>query len=172
VSSLVTGAESRRDDLRHERPRARDVGLPPWAARATRAIAEAVFAHALRDGDGDGDGDGDVEAPPADRVEWVCREVDDFLARVSFRTYVIVLASLVTLVVLAPLMIRRFSGLAAMTLPDRIRALERVERSALSPALLAVKALLSVHYYEHPDAAREVGFDGACMIAPRAEVSP
>jgi hypothetical protein len=65
--------------------------------------------------------------------------------------------------VLAPLMIRRFGSLAAMSLPDRIRALERFEGSALSPALLAVKALLSVHYYEHPDAAREVGFDGACM---------
>ena len=42
--------------------------------------------------------------------------------------------------------------------------LERFEKSGFAPALLAVKALLSVHYYEHPDAAREVGFDGACMI--------
>ena len=161
---MVNKAEVPSKDLRHERPRERDVGLRPWAARATQAIAEAVFAHADRDGD--------VAPPPADRVEWVCREVDDFLARVSLRTYAIVLLSLVTLVVLAPLMIRRFGGLAAMSLPDRIRALERIERSALSPALLAVKALLSIHYYEHPDAAREVGFDGACMIAPRATIAP
>lgn len=170
MSYLVTGAETSRKALRYERPRERDVGLPPWAARATRAVAEAVFAHALRDGDGAGNGE--VAPPPEERVAWVCREVDDFLARVSLRTYVVVLASLVALVVLAPLMLRRFGSLAAMSLPDRIHALERVERSALSPALLAVKALLSIHYYEHPDAAREVGFDGGCLIAPRPEVSP
>lgn len=157
---MPTGAEVSREDLRYERPRERDVGLRPWAERATRSIVEAVFARQGRDGD--------VAPPPGERVAWVCREVDDFLARVSTRTYAVVLLSLVTLVVLAPLMSRRFGSFAALSLPDRIRVLERFERSALSPALLAVKALLSVHYYEHPDAAREVGFDGACMITPAA----
>ena len=33
----------------------------------------------------------------------------------------------------------------------------------LGIALFAVKAILSMLYYEHPDAAREMGFDGACM---------
>jgi len=158
---MADGAPVSRDDLRYERPRERDVGLRPWAERATRSIVEAVFARAGRDGE--------IAPPPDERVAWVCREIDDFLARVSARTYAVVLVSLVAVIVLAPLRIGRFGSFAAMSLPDRIRSLERFERSALSPALLAVKALLSVHYYEHPDAAREVGYDGACLLTPGAE---
>ncbi len=141
----------------YERERERDVGLGPWSARAARAVIEAVFA---REG-----ADGKVAPPPADRVEWVCREIDDFLARVTVRSYAVVLLSLFAVSVVAPLLARRFGALASLPLADRIDALERFEKSGLAPALLAVKALVSVHYYEHPDAAREVGFDGTCMIA-------
>jgi hypothetical protein len=144
----------------YERPRERAVGLSPWAERAMRAIIEAVFARA---------GDDGVAPPPEDRVAWVCREIDDFLSRVSARSYVVVLLSLVAVSLIAPLFAKRLGTLASLPLADRVRALERFEASGLSPALLAVKALASVHYYEHPDAAREVGFDGACMIAGPGE---
>jgi hypothetical protein len=132
----------------YERRRERDVGLGPRAERAARAVIEAVFAPE------------GGEVPP-ERVTWVCRELDDFLARVTTRTYAIVLLSLFVVSVVAPLLARRVGPLAALARKDRVVALERLERSALAPALLAVKALLCVHYYEHPDAAREIGFDGA-----------
>lgn len=35
-----------------------------------------------------------------------------------------------------------------------------MEKSFASPPVLAVKAILCILYYEHPDAAREVGFVG------------
>ena len=70
--------------------------------------------------------------------------------------------------VVAPLLSRRFGTLASLSPTERVPALERFERSGLAPSLLAVKALLAVHYYEHPDAAREVGYDGACMLTPGA----
>lgn len=140
----------------YERPRARDVGLRPWAERATRAVIEAVFARA--------GGGGELTPPPSVRVAWVCREIDDSLARASARSYAIVLLSLFVVSVVAPLLVRRLGPLAALAQRDRVRALQRFEASALAPALLAVKALASLHYYEHPDAAREVGFDGACML--------
>jgi hypothetical protein len=139
----------------HERPRQREVGLRPWAERATRAAAEAMFA---REGER-----GELTPPPSERVAWVCREIDDFLARVSTRSRVIVLLSLFVVSVVAPLFVRRLGSLASLPTRERVDALERFERSALAPALLAVKALLSVHYYEHADAARDVGFDGACL---------
>ena len=136
------------DAIRYERRREREVGLGPRAERAARAVIEAVFAPA------------EGEVPP-ERVTWVCREIDDYLARVTTRSYAIVLLSLFVVSVAAPLLVRRLGPLASLAPKDRVIALEHLERSALSPALLAVKALLCVHYYEHPDAAREIGFDGA-----------
>lgn len=146
----------------YERMRERDVGLGPWSERSVRAVIEAMFARA---GKGEGEG-AEVVPPPAERVEWVTREIDDFLSRASGRSYAIVLLSLVVVSVVAPLFLRRFGSLASLSPGERVRALERFERSGLAPALLAVKALVSVHYYEHPDAAREVGFDGACLVPP------
>lgn len=122
-----------------------------------RAFVEAVFA---RSGEG-----GALSPPPEARVAWVCSEIDDFLARVTVRSRLVVLLSLFAVSVLAPLFVRRLGSLASLGLAERVDALSRLEESSLSPALLAVKALASVHYYEHPDAAREVGFDGACMTA-------
>lgn len=144
-------------DATYERARERDVGLGRWSERAARAVIEAVFARERAGGA--------VAPPPADRVDWVCREIDDFLTRVTLRSYAIVVLSLFVVSVVAPLLVRRFGALASLPLADRIDALERFEKSGFAPALLAVKALVSVHYYEHPDAAREVGFDGSCMIA-------
>lgn len=141
----------------YERARVREAGLGPWGERAMRAIIEAVFARG-REG-------GDVEPPPRERVAWVISEIDDFLARASARSYAVVVLSLMVVSVVAPLLVRRMAALASLSMHDRIDALERLEGSSLAPALLAVKALASVHYYEHPDAAREVGFDGACMTA-------
>lgn len=143
---------------KYERPREREKGLTAGAERALRAVTEAVFA---RSGAAKGD---ELVPPPADRIEWVSREVDDFLARVTTRTRVLVLLSLFAVSVLAPLLVRRFGSLASLSMADRVHALERLERSMFAPALLAVKALASVHYYEHPDAAREVGFDGGCLV--------
>lgn len=144
----------------YERMREREVGLGPWSKRAVTAVIEAVFARA-------GEG-GDVTPPPEARVAWVTAEVDDFLARASTRSYAVVLLSLVVVSVVAPLLSRRFASLASLSPSERVHALERFETSAFAPALLAVKALLAVHYYEHPDAAREVGYDGACMITTGA----
>jgi len=142
-------------DVTYEKPRERDVGLGPSQQRALRALIEAVFARKAGDG---------VAPPPEPRITWVCNEIDDFLSRVTTRSRLVVLLSLFAVSVIAPLLARRFGGLASLALDDRIHALELFEKSPLAPALLAVKALVSLHYYEHPDAAREVGFDGACLL--------
>jgi hypothetical protein len=143
----------------YERPRERDVGLRPAARRSLRAFIEALFARE--------DEAGDLVLPPSERTAWVCDELDDFVARASIRTYLVVVLSLFVVDIVAPLFVRRFGRLAGLEPELRIHALERLEKSSLSPVLLAVKAVVCIHYYEHPAAAREVGFDGACLVEHR-----
>ncbi|HEX4335974.1 MAG TPA: hypothetical protein VH062_08685 [Polyangiaceae bacterium] len=115
---------------------------------AAVAIGSALFA---RNG----------AAPPPERLAYLEREVEDFLARSGTRARAM-LSFLIWLVVLvAPWFIGRLGPLGALPQPDRIRALEALERRFGDP-LVAVKAILCLIYYEHPDAAREVGFDGEC----------
>ncbi|HMJ09893.1 MAG TPA: hypothetical protein VK524_00735, partial [Polyangiaceae bacterium] len=93
---------------------------------------------------------------------------DDFLARAGTRTRFLIRLSAGLVNLLAPWVIFRIGPLRRLPLPDRIRALSRLEQSGFNAPLLAIKALLSLLYYEHPEAAREVGFDGECLTQLRA----
>jgi hypothetical protein len=119
--------------------------------RVARAIAEAVFA---RDG----------HAPPEERLSWLDAELEDFLARAGAQSRLMLTFSLWLVAVAAPLSFRRWARLEALPLGDRVQALAALER-ALPEPLLAVKALLCLIYYEHPDAAREVGVRAPHLIA-------
>jgi hypothetical protein len=135
----------------------RNVDGSPIVGRATLralvAIAEAVFS---RDG----------QAPAAERLAFVEREMEDFLARSGARSRFMFSAMIWLTTALAPLFSGRITPLYALTLSDRVKALSRLERRFSEP-LLAVKAILCLVYYEHPDAARDVGFDGQCLL-PRS----
>lgn len=116
--------------------------------RAASAIASAVFASGS-------------EPPPPERLSYLEREFEDFLARSGPRAR-LMLSFMIWLVALAaPLLIGKLGPLGALAQKDRVRALDRLERGFGEP-LVAVKAILCLIYYEHPDAAREVGFDGEC----------
>ncbi len=114
-----------------------------------RVVAEAVFS----------DGEG---PPDADRMDWLIRDVDDFLEHIgdSRRS---VIGALFGLHAVTPVVTRSGQSLARMSIPERIEALTKVEESFASGLLLAVKALLCIIYYEHPDAGREIGFDAGCL---------
>jgi hypothetical protein len=124
---------------------------PRLVARA-RTIAEALFLT-------------DQGPPPAERLDWLALETEDFLARAGARSRFVVGLALLVVGLLAPLVVFRFVSLARMAVRDRARALGRLEDSFGAP-VLAVKAMLCILYYEHPDAARGVGFDGACLKEP------
>jgi hypothetical protein len=112
-------------------------------------VAEAIFLRA----------DGPA---PAERLDWLVLELEDFLARSGTQTRVVYRLSLFVVSLLAPLSIGRLRSLGSLPLGERVRALGSLE-DRFGPPVLAVKALLCVLYYEHPDAAREVGFDGSCL---------
>jgi hypothetical protein len=103
-------------------------------------------------------------APPEDRLSWLDGELEDFLARAGTRSRVMLTFSLWLVAVAAPLAFRRWARLEALPVADRVAALAALER-ALPEPLLAVKALLCLIYYEHPDAAREVGVRAPHLIA-------
>jgi hypothetical protein len=117
-----------------------------------RAVAEAVFST-------------DAGPPPADRIDWLCTELDDFLSKSGARTRFVIRLALSTVSLSAPLLAGRIPPLRRLSLGERVRALTLLERSPLGAPVLAVKALLCVLYYEHPDAAREIGFDAECLGA-------
>lgn len=122
----------------------------PKQIAAAMAVAEAVFS-------------GEGGSLPPERLEWLGRELDDFLERIGPEARTSYLAALRGLSVVGPLLMRSATPLRSMPLAKRAEALSRVEGSAFSGALLAVKAMLCIIYYEHPDAADSIGFDRKCM---------
>ena len=125
---------------------------------ASEAVAEALFST-------------EEGPPPSERLAWLVEDLDDFVARAGARARLVYLLCLVALTFGAPLLIGRLSPIHRLSASDRMEALTRAERGAMGMAVFGAKALLSILYYEHADAARAVGFDGACLLepAPRAE---
>ncbi len=128
------------DDVRN-----RQLVLPPARVRlAARAVAEALFF---------------AEAQPADpaRLDWVAADLMDFMARSTGRAHLILRAALCVLTWVAPLFVFTPVPLAWLPVRRRVQALERLELSPLGPAALAVKAMLCMIWFEHPDTQRETG---------------
>lgn len=123
--------------------------VAPRLLRGLVAIAEATFSTA-------------EGPPPRARLEWLERELEDFLARAGTQTRLVLGLAALALAVVAPLLLLRFVPLRKLAVKERIRALARMEDTFGAP-VLAVKALLCVLYYEHPDVQAEVGFDGQCL---------
>lgn len=133
--------------------RASRSGLPPRALRAARAVAEGLFST-------------DDGPPPRDRLDYLERDLADFFGHVTLRARLLFRACLATVFWLSPLLVSRLPPLSRLSTSDRVRALERMEATPLSLPLLGAKAILCIVYYEHPDAARDIGWDQRCKGPP------
>lgn len=132
--------------------------VSPGLVRRLSVIAEAVFSVGAL-------------GPPPERLDWLRRELDDFLSRAGGQTRLVLSLAVWAVWLLAPLSCGRFRSLASLPIRERAYALSHLEDRFGAP-VLAVKALLCVHYYEHPDVAREIGFDGQCLVPLRAPGAP
>lgn len=114
--------------------------------KTIESIAEALFS---------------VEgvAPPRERISWINQEVFDYMSRVSVLGRFLFVCALFLVSRIAPIVVFRFCSLYRLSLDRRILALTRYESSALGASLIPIKAILCIIYYEHPDAAREVGIN-------------
>jgi hypothetical protein len=122
-------------------------------SRDARAFAEALFSN-------------EHGAPPAERIDWLLRELSDFVSHAGARTQLILRGGLVTASWLAPPLIGKAPPLAALSVTDRCRALEKLEHTPAGLPLLALKAMLCIIYYEHPDVLRESGITRGDEQAP------
>ena len=112
-----------------------------------RAFAEALFST-------------EAGAPPAPRMDWLMKEMDDYLQRAGSRARFVFGLALYVVSFLSPLFIRRLPTLRSLEVQERVDALTRMEESFAAAPVLAVKAFLCVVYYEHPEVQREVGHLG------------
>ncbi len=136
-------------DSEREAPLAR-AALSPGLRATTHAIAEALFT--TEDG-----------PPPEERLAWLVDDLDDFFVRAGGRALFLFRLCVVAISVIAPLLVGKLAPFRALGQADRLRALERLERSPLALAIFGAKTTLCILYYEHPGAAEEVGFDGSCL---------
>ena len=123
---------------------ARPSGAPSTGTvRTMMAIAEAAFS--TEDG-----------PPPADRIEWLRREYVDLMSRASGRGRFYFGAGSLVVALVAPLLIGKLRRFHRPALEDRVAALRRFEAHPLGSILIALRAILCLLWYEHPDVAREV----------------
>ena len=99
--------------------------------------------------------------PPRDRLHWVWTHIHDFSVQVGGLGVFAFRLSLFFLTWVAPLFVFSLPPLRRLPVAKRIVALERFERSPLGMLFYALKAMLCMMYFEHPDAAKEVRFDGS-----------
>ena len=110
-------------------------------------MAESLFSDADR-------------APPDDRLDWVASELEDIAYHAGGRGLWTMRLVAFALAIVAPLFVRRVGTLASLPLATRTLALQRMEASFAAPLVLALKAVLCTVWYEHPEAAAQVGWTG------------
>jgi hypothetical protein len=123
--------------------------VPTGWLRSLAAVAEAVFAD-------------DAGAPDRDRIHWVVDQTRQYAEDVGGKATVVFRLGLFATNWLAPLFVAKLPPMKRLDIGDRVRALESYEASPLGLSLFAVKLFLSISWFEHPDVAEEVGFDGMC----------
>lgn len=126
-------------------------GLSPRAMRRVRDVAEALFST--------------DEGPPLPaRLDWMEKDLSDFFGNANWRAAFLFRTCLFTVTWLAPIILWRLPPIGRLAVGDRVEAIERFEHVPLAVlTVLAVKAILSLVYYEHPDSAQEIGWDQECM---------
>lgn len=122
-------------------------GLPAGARVVALSLAETLFAS-------------EEGPPPAERLQWLGDDLDHFFAHAGRRSRSVFLLCITAIDLVAPLFIRRLGRFSALPPAERLAALTRFEASPAGLAFFGAKAALCIVWYEHPEAAREVGFDG------------
>jgi hypothetical protein len=125
----------------------------PLGKKVLLSLAEAFFT----------DPNDPADRGAAQRFAWLVEDVDDFISQASpsLRWGTRIAAFLVEL---APLLfIGRFVRCSSLGLEERERYLAAVEASAVPRVAVLVvmfKTLMTILYYEHPEAAPHLGYDG------------
>jgi trimethylamine:corrinoid methyltransferase-like protein len=102
-------------------------------------------------------------SPPKAELDAIETELADFARSAGGWATFLLTACMFAVTLLVPVFARKLRSLSGLTIDERRHALERMEESGVSLPFLAVKAILCLVHYEHPDAAARIGFDGKCL---------
>ena len=129
------------------------VTFGPFARRAIRAVAEAMFT----------DQTAPVDEGAKARFEWLVLDADAMISNGSRQLRLGMRCTIVLLELLPLFVVGQLSRCSALPLSTRVRYLQRLEAGPITQlALLVVlwKSLLTILYFEHPEAAPQLGHDG------------
>ena len=137
--------------------------LRPADRRVVRALAEALFSVP----------EDDQELPPS-RLDGLVAEVDTFVSPAT-RTTRFGLRLLLAALEWSPLFFLRFRTFSGSAREERVRHLERLERSRVTALALLVfgyKTMLTMLFYEDPREQAAIGYPGAERRRHRLVVHP
>lgn len=126
--------------------------LSPKQLHIARSMADVLF-------------DGG-EGIPAERLDYAVGELRDYSSRMGWQSR-IALGFALWVVSFAPFLLwfqfRRFENLPK---DRRLACLIALEQSKLGMLLVVLKTVLSMVYFEHPDALAATGYDGIGLLGP------
>ncbi|MFO0724955.1 MAG: hypothetical protein U1E65_14335 [Myxococcota bacterium] len=131
------------------------MALPKTTHAPIRALAYALFDR----------GQGLVPA----RLDWMIADLSDFLDGAGPKTRWLFIVNLLVLDLLAMVLRKRLKRLRSLSPEEGVAFLEALDESNLAILIALPKAMLSLIYFEHPDAAAETGFDGRPLIPARTQ---
>ena len=137
-------------------PKSRDwerTTFGPFSRRAISGLAEALFT----------DPDAPADRGAAARFEWVAADADAMISNASGQMRVFMRLTVIALELLPVLFVGRLARCSSLPLDARVRYLQRVEAGKLTQTAMLVvvwKTLLTILYFEHPEAAPRLGYDG------------
>lgn len=98
---------------------------------------------------------------PEERLDWTIGEIRVFASRAGFKSRVAVWFAVHFVQLLGPLLVLgRFRRFTSLPHPDRSELLAKMESGRFVLLFIPLKAFICMHYYEHPAALAETGFDG------------
>lgn len=118
--------------------------------KSLRAIAEVMFA-------------GEDGLPSDPRMRWLCAETKKFVDGVGGKGALVFRLGLFATDWIAPLFVLKPPPLRRLHWVDRVIALKRYEASPLGLSLFAVKVFTGLIWFENPEVAERVGFDGGAL---------
>ena len=128
--------------------------------RLVRAVAEVLFD--------------DGRGIPRERMEWLLAEWADLSAHAGAKTRLGFRGALLALELLPLFFVGLPLPMSLLSHGTRMRYLERVETSKLAFFVTALKAPLSMIYFEHEDVVGTTGYDGTSLLEddPRRDTRP
>ena len=134
-------------------------GFSARSLKIARSIAETLFDP------------GTGTRIPSARLDWMASELADYTRLAGARTSNGLGLIMLGLQLLPLLVLGKPSRFTSLGFDDRHRFLVKVEKSRLlAPLLSALKIILSLVYFEHPDVLREAGVNPGCMRPGEAEL--